>query len=110
MQFTLDSQEHVKQCLAQEFPGYNIASKPVIFAGEDLNKLKKENKQFFFGVLTVSDNVQADLTYNDKTILTVDSGSQIIILFTDAHFKDLQEADTTPEGLFRGFQINVQIP
>ncbi len=110
MHFTLDSEEHVKACLRERFPEYMISSKPVIFAGSDLSKLKQENKQFFFGRLTTSDNVTAELTYEGKTVLTVEEGSQAEMDFTQALFKDSAGNQVEPEGLFRGFQITVQTP
>ncbi len=110
MNYTIDSLEHVKACLKEEFPEYMINAKPVIYSGQQLTKLKQANKRYFFGVLTVSDEVQAELKYNDDAVLIVQNGSQIIVCFTDVVFKDLENNEVEPQGLFRGFDINIQIP
>ena len=110
MHYTLDSEEHVKACLTEQYPHYQVTSKPVIFAGQDLHKLQQENNQYFFGVLTVSEAVIAELTYNGQPVITIESGSQAIIDFTQAVFKDSSGSEIDPKVLFRGFQITLQTP
>lgn len=110
MRYTMDSLEHVETALKEQHPEYNIYSKPIIYSGDQMSNLTHQNNRFFFGVLTVNDTVTVDLTYNTNPVITVDSGSQIIVMFSAAEFKNLQGNVDQPKGLFRGFEINIQTP
>lgn len=108
MDYTLDSVQHAISTLKEKFPDNKIIKKSRVLSGEKLNGLKAQENKYFFGVLTCSDNRTINLKFEEDQILTVDSGSQIIEFFTAANFKDLEENEAEPEGLFRGFEIIVQ--
>lgn len=107
MDYTLDSVTHAINCLKEQYDDYRIDKKSVLYSGQDLKKLEEREKRYFFGVLTCSQGVKANLMFNQNDLITVDPGSQIILMFSAASFVDDAGLAIEPKGLFRGFEINV---
>lgn len=108
MEYTLDSVHLAKKALHNLFEDYRISSKEIILSGEEMIAMEEKEKRYFFGILTTADTRTAELSYKGNDVVIVDSGSQIAgQLFTAAIFKDLENNEASPEGLFLGHEINV---
>jgi len=109
MQYTLDSREQVLAGLHELYPSKKIKSKSALLTN-DLTRLKEENEGvFYFGVLTLGNNIKATLNFEGLETIEVQKNSQIIELFSNI---SLTKDDGTPlievpKGFFRGFEITI---
>lgn len=109
MQYTLDSREQVLAGLQEMYPSKKIKTKDTLITA-DLNRLKEENGGvFYFGVLTLGNNLKATLNFEGVETIEVQKNSQIIELFTSINLtkEDGTPLLETPKGFFRGFEITI---
>lgn len=109
MKYTLDSKELIENALLEgNKNARQVFSKSTIKSGAQLKELTAKTDTVYFGVLTMGAGVNAHLTYNGDPVIVVDADSQIILPFTDAVFKDATDVVVDPQGLFMGFEIQIQ--
>ena len=108
MQYTLDSVVQVENALKADFPHNDIYRKSLIISGNDLGLLTENPQVLYFGILSVPPGVKALITYRGDEVMTVEPGSQIIEVFSEVTYVDLNELPVAAKGLFRGFSIQVQ--
>ncbi|MDD7885754.1 hypothetical protein [Flavivirga sp. 57AJ16] len=109
MDYTLDSVTQVVKAF-EEFNPSKKVSKVTSFI-EDLNDILPKENRFYFGVLTVSENVVKAVLKNglDNDIITITKNSQIVELFHSVEFLDAMDAELAqPYGQFRGFEIYIR--
>jgi len=108
MNYTLDSVEHAKQVLINETKLKIKDFTPVFIT--DLEELVTKQNRYYFGVLTLGNNVQTGiLKYADNDLISCIANSQIIQLFQSLECIEDTEVESTSiysfEGCFRGFEI-----
>jgi helix-turn-helix protein len=108
MNYTMDSVEHAKAVLIQRTKLKIKSFLPVLET--DLNALKHYSSRYFFGVITLGDNVEKGILYFENSpFINVSKNSQIISLFQELELVLVEGSETTSEyqfeGTFRGFEI-----
>jgi hypothetical protein len=106
MQFTLDSIEHVKKSLANNYPYRKIIEEA--YFTKNLNDLVDESvDNYYFGVLTVGNNEDFFVYNNEVEIIKVDKNSQIYVLFSHINKDFTQLQLDNMNGQFRGFKVTI---
>lgn len=110
MKYTMDSLHQVETALSGIYRGAKMHNEQIIIAGDDMEFMATENeRKAYFGAITAGDDTFIELFWRGKKIITIDSGSQIIMAFTQAVFVDNLGAPKAAEGQFRGATIQLDI-
>ncbi|MGK0324842.1 MAG: hypothetical protein ACJA1D_000174 [Polaribacter sp.] len=104
----MDSVEHAKACLIEKTKLEVKSFLPVLET--DLNSLKHYATRYFFGVITLGNNVESGVLYFENSpFINIAKNSQIISLFQELELVLVEGSETTSqhefEGTFRGFEI-----
>jgi hypothetical protein len=108
MNYTMDSVEHAKAVLIEKTKLEVKSFLPVFMT--DIKDLSYFENRYFFGVITVGNNVStAILNYEQNPIITISSNTQVIDLFQSLDCTVFTDIETSSqydfEGSFRGFEI-----
>lgn len=111
MQYTLDSVHHFVECLKNKHKSSVVTQEPILYIGAEVQNLNNKNpNKYYFGILTVSGDHNANLKYSGNVpYIEVSENSQIIEGFQSVSYQDNTGAEIAePIGFFRGFEITIQ--